>query len=553
MFDYSYENLNRISKTEKGKQFIEKAKKQYQELYEGKPIYALEYSQFKRFYIDGDRSSFQSQYFDRRKRLMLLQILSVSDDSYLEDLENILSAICDEFMWILPAHAFEDGVVAKHDFVDLYSAETAFYLSETVYVLGDKLTADIRNKIRLSVKMKVIDVFENGKSYFEETHSNWAAVCSCGVGLAYLYLFPERFAAVKDRLFSCMEHYLLGISEDGYCEEGMNYWQYGFGFFTIFFDVYTQLTGERPEILTRQKVYNLLKYPTNAHMENGVYLPFADGGASKFASYPEMVYTIKNLFGDAFDLIPMKLNLHHVRALMFRTLYGLDKYGDYEAQGFVKGTVYYQEREVFIHKENNYAFAAKCGTNYEMHNHNDVGSFQIVKNGKRLIADLGAGEYTKGYFRDPKERFGEKVFVCGSMSHSVPIVEGRYQKEWKPYCGKVLSQDEREIVMDLAGAYEENAQGMLVKYRTEEDRVLVRYQNLNGQSVCYRFVSEYEPKITGDGIVVEDMTILSKNGLKATISEKEYKNVQKKVVKAYMIDYEVVATEQEIEFCFLLK
>ena len=28
MFDYSYENLNRISKTEKGKQFIEKAKKQ---------------------------------------------------------------------------------------------------------------------------------------------------------------------------------------------------------------------------------------------------------------------------------------------------------------------------------------------------------------------------------------------------------------------------------------------------------------------------------------------------------------------------------------------
>ena len=553
MFDYSYENLNRISKTEKGKQFIEKAKKQYQELYEGKPIYALEYSQFKRFYIDGDRSSFQAQYFDRRKRLMLLQILSVSDDSYLEDLENILSAICDEFMWILPAHAFEDGVVAKHDFVDLYSAETAFYLSETVYVLGDKLTADIRNKIRLSVKMKVIDVFENGKSYFEETHSNWAAVCSCGVGLAYLYLFPERFAAVKDRLFSCMEHYLLGISEDGYCEEGMNYWQYGFGFFAIFFDVYTQLTGERPEILTSQKVYNLLKYPTNAHMENGVYLPFADGGASKFASYPEMVYTIKNLFGDAFDLIPMKLNLHHVRALMFRTLYGLDKYGDYEAQGAAKGTVYYQEREVFIHKENNYAFAAKCGTNYEMHNHNDVGSFQIVKNGKRLIADLGAGEYTKGYFRDPKERFGETVFVCGSMSHSVPIVEGRYQKEWKPYCGKVLSQDEREIVMDIAGAYEENAQGMLVTYVTEEDRVIVRYRNLNNQSVCYRFVSEYEPKITDDGVVIEEMTILSKNGLKATVSEKEYKNVQKKMVKAYMIDYEAERTEQEIEFCFLFE
>ncbi len=553
MFSYSYDNLKRIVETEQGKAFIATIKKQYDEKYADKPIYALEYSQFKRFYIDGDRSSFQAQYFDRRKRLMLLQVLAVSDDSYLEDLENILSAICDEFMWILPAHAFEDGVVAKHDFVDLYSAETAFYLSETVYVLGDKLSADIRNKIRLSVKMKVIDVFENGRSYFEETHSNWAAVCSCGVGLAYLYLFPERFEAVKDRLFNCMEHYLLGISEDGYCEEGMNYWQYGFGFFVIFFDVYTQLIGERPEILTRQKVYNLLKYPTNAHMADGVYLPFSDGGASKFTSYPEIVYAIKNVFGDAFDLIPMRLDLNHVRALMFRALYGLDKYGDYESKGFVKGTVYYQEREVFIHKENKYAFTVKCGTNYEMHNHNDVGSFQIVRGGKRLIADLGAGEYTKGYFRDPEERFGDKVFVCGSMSHSVPIIEGKYQRWWKPYRGKVLSQSEREIVMDIAGAYDENAQDMLVTYMTKEDRVIVRYRNLNNQSVCYRFVSEYEPKITSEGVVIEEMTILSKNGLKATVSEKEYKNVQKKMVKAYMVDYEAERTEQEIEFCFLFE
>ena len=61
-----------------------------------------------------------------------------------------------------------------------------------------------------------------------------------------------------------------------------------------------------------------------------------------------------------------------------------------------------------------YAFTVKCGTNYEMHNHNDVGVFQIVRNGKRLIADLGAGEYTKGYFRDPEERFGEK-YLCAVL------------------------------------------------------------------------------------------------------------------------------------------
>lgn len=77
---------------------MQRIKEAYETAYAGKPIYALEYSQFKRFYIDGDRDSFQSQYFDRRRRLRLLQALALTDDRYLEDLENILSAICDEFI-----------------------------------------------------------------------------------------------------------------------------------------------------------------------------------------------------------------------------------------------------------------------------------------------------------------------------------------------------------------------------------------------------------------------------------------------------------------------
>jgi hypothetical protein len=285
-------------------------------------------------------------------------------------------------------------------------------------------------------------------------------------------------------------------------------------------------------------------------MDGKVYLPFSDGGSSSFALFAEKVYAFKNLFGDDFDLLPMKVDLNQCRVLMLRALYGMDKFGEYQEQERREGTVYYKERQVFIRKEKNYAFAVKCGTNYEMHNHNDVGAFQIVRKEKRLIADLGAGEYTKGYFRDMEERFGEKVFVCGSMSHSVPILDGKYQRPWKPYRGEVLSQSEREIEMDIAGAYEENARGMLVKYVTEEDGIFVRYRNLNNQPVCYRFVSEYAPKITEEGVVIEDMKILSKNGLTAKVSEKEYKNLSKALVKAYLIDYEVEPTDSEIEFYF---
>lgn len=556
MFAYNYEDLSRIARSEIGQKYIQPIKSEYEREYQGKPIYAFDYSLFKRFYIDGNRGAFQDQYFHRRRRLMLLQALSLVDDSYLEDLENIMSAICDEFIWIIPAHAFENDVVAKYHYIDLFSAETAFYLAETSYVFGDKLSKDIRNKIKISVKMKIVDIFESGTYFFEEIHNNWAAVCSCGVGLAYLYLFPERFPAVKDKIFSCMEHYLLGIGEEGYCEEGISYWEYGFGFFSIFFDVYTQLTGDRPAILSSPAVLNTLKYPANAYMKDGVYLPYADGGRTEFAASPEIIYAVKNLFGDAFDLIPMRLGEAHGKSLIFRALHGREKFGDYQEKERTQGTTYYKHHEVFLCREKKYAFTAKCGNNDEMHNHNDVGVFQIVKNGKRLIVDIGAGEYTKGYFSDLEERYGDEIFVCGSKSHSVPMIDGQLQKYGAAYCGKVITQTEREFEMDIAGAYEENAQGMFVKYVMEEDKVRVRYRNLQNRPVRYRFVSEYMPKITDAGIVIEDMKILSADGLTATLSEKEYRThgkTKKPISKVYLIDFDVDATDREVEFSFVFE
>ena len=85
---------------------------------------------------------------------------------------------------------------------------------------------------------------------------------------------------------------------------------------------------------------------------------------------------------------------------------------------------------------------------------------------------------------------------------------------------------------------------------TEEDRICVQYRNLNKQSVRYRFVSEYLPTVMEKGVQIEDMILISSNGLTATISEKEYVNVQKKLAKAYLIDFDVEATDKDLEFVF---
>ena len=201
MFKYSYENLKRVAETKKGKLFLDEIEKDYLKRYDGKIIPCNNYSLIKLYYKEGNRSKFQAQYFDKRVRLNLLQLLSIKDDKYIEPLEEIISAICDEFTWVLPAHNFDSKTQTfDRTKIDLFSAETAFYLSETVYVLGDKLSNDIKNRVRLCVEDKIVKNFESSVYFWESVTSNWASVCGLGIGLSYLYLFPERYDIVKDRI-----------------------------------------------------------------------------------------------------------------------------------------------------------------------------------------------------------------------------------------------------------------------------------------------------------------------------------------------------------------
>ena len=103
MFSYSYENLKRVAKTEKGIAFLEQVEKDSLSAYDGKVITANNYSLIKLYYKEGNRALFEKEYFDKRKRLSFLQVLALKDERYIDALEEIMSAICDEFTWVLPA------------------------------------------------------------------------------------------------------------------------------------------------------------------------------------------------------------------------------------------------------------------------------------------------------------------------------------------------------------------------------------------------------------------------------------------------------------------
>jgi type I restriction enzyme M protein len=92
-------------------------------------------------------------------------------------------------------------------------------------------------------------------AYWHVGTSNWNAVCTAGVVGAALAAVESRkdravYVAAAER---SMEFFLSGFTDDGYCSEGMGYWNYGFGHFVMLSETLVQATGGKLDLLANKK------------------------------------------------------------------------------------------------------------------------------------------------------------------------------------------------------------------------------------------------------------------------------------------------------------
>ena len=94
-------------------------------------------------------------------------------------------------------------------------------------------------------------------------------------------------------------------------------------------------------------------------------------------------------------------------------------------------------------------FAAKGGNNREHHNHNDVGHFIYAKGGEQILCDVGVGIYDARYF-------GAHRYEClepSSRCHSVPIIDGEYQRFGYEFKARDFKYEESTLSLDISQAY----------------------------------------------------------------------------------------------------
>ncbi|MBE7049931.1 MAG: hypothetical protein E7394_04075 [Ruminococcaceae bacterium] len=531
--------------------YIQNIKNTYDELIKEGPV-TLTYKDFMIFFETGSRKEYETKYFKKREFLgcsLALYIL-YGDDEYLKSISEAVWSICSDISWVLPAHLGGYPVCEYDTHIDLFASETALYLAETKYLLGDKLPERIRELIAHYLDIRIFKPFEERTYWWESLVSNWAAVCGGSVGMAYMYANPEGFEKVYGRIEKVIDNFVSGYGDDGCCQEGVNYWNYGFEFFIFYADLLKRFTEGKKDITKPEKINRMAQCLQKMIMRKDITVSFSDGARrGEFTNVGLYSYLKSNFKGVE---VPSAIGNKGRRtveskpSLILRTLFwsNPEDYADNSCE-FKTGMEYFPDAKWYINKKGKYSFAAKCGHNAEEHNHNDVGSFIIATDDDQILCDIGAMEYTKDNF-DNEKRY--TIFHNSSFGHSVPIIDGSDQKFGKEYHGEVSEVTEKVFSMEIQDAYDTDLEKLVRTFNIKEDRVILKdiFVSEKNHKVKERFITEIEPVTSPGAVRLGNLVIMTDET--ARISSVEIPNHQKVIEKFYAIDFDVDKEDFEIEF-----
>lgn len=497
---------------ERGREYAEKYLAELDSEYEklkNIDIPELTREKFGEFRRSGNRTVYERDYFLRRTMLRDFALkLWLGDTDAKEPLERIIGAVCGEFTWILPAHEGEGDVNTQ---IDLFAAETAHSLSEIITLMGDILSPDVKERAVFETRKRVLEPFicRSGKYGWEDSESNWSAVCGGCIGMTAMYLVPDASEAkrIAKDLAAVFDNYMKSFTEDGACTEGLYYWGYGMTYFTAFLDLYREKIGEEFPV-NREKLTKMASFARKCCISDGITAAFSD------SSEHDKIYSgLSSWLSEHLDAadIPAEYKAGFLGDDCGRWCRAARDiaWTRSASEEIMPNNSVLPEAQWAILRGNEMSAAFKGGSNGEPHNHNDVGSFVVTKRADTVLCDIGTGEYTREYFSDNRYN----VFCCASQGHSVPIIDGQPQSAGAAYCAKEFAAESNAVRADISGAYGIDAlKGLTRKIELLQKRVTVKDVFITDRQlqVTERFITRHSAKITANGAeIVSDGRVIA--------------------------------------------
>ncbi len=421
----------------------------------------------------GNRSRYQDVLGERRSRLSTLVLAECLENRgrFLPAIEATILVTCAEKSWLLPAHDrglrnFRGEVVE----IDLASAATACNLATLAYWLGDRLSGDVRQRIGDELKRRAFQPFESyvktdqPELWWATGTNNWNAVCLAGVtgaALAAIEPVPRRafYAAAAERY---IEYFLKGFTADGYCSEGMGYWNYGFGNYVSLAETLHQATGGRLDWLADPRIAPIAGFGRRMEILPGLFPAFADCSVGAKPDTVLMAFLSRRFGWGLRDVERQGLlaasgpsgSLFELGLYAFPNSASARPAADASTPPPPRD--WFPDAGILICRPaspNGLAAALKGGHNAEHHNHNDVGSFVVAVGSRAPLVDPGGEVYTARTFSG--RRYESKLL--NSFGHPVPRLAGQLQQTGRKAAANVLATDWTDeadtLVLDIRSAY----------------------------------------------------------------------------------------------------
>jgi hypothetical protein len=428
-------------------------------------------SLFLEFSKNGDRERWGKVAYDRRIRIQVFTLAECLENKgrFLAPLEQTVAALCDERTWVLPAHDGElKNFRGETVEIDLGSSGLGVELATASYLLGNRLSDATRKLIRENLERRIFAPYRaavkgtNREFWWMRAGNNWNAVCLnavTGTALATLDSAEERawFIAAAEKLIG---HYLAGgFTPDGYCVEGLDYWNYGFTNFVLLAENVRQATGGKVDLLARPQVVQPALFGLRSEIFGGVYVTIADCDPGVEPSGILMNYLYRRLGSNFARWRDAKLTGTLYEQMTWGFLPpDLPQIHSEEDLGDIPWRSWFPDGGVLICRPGAgakvpFAVAIKGGNNGVNHGHNDVGSFSVVAGKTMIICDPGGEVYTARTFS--AHRYDSNVL--NSFGHAVPVVAGQLQRAGVEARGVVLAQIFTEaadtLTLDFRSAY----------------------------------------------------------------------------------------------------
>ncbi|AHF90672.1 heparinase [Opitutaceae bacterium TAV5] len=441
----------------------------------------LEYSRTGKRGGDYAKNSDQRRY---RLKIFTLAECAVDDGRFVPAITAELEAMLAEKTWVAPAH---DGKLLNYRGelvdVDLMAATNAAMIGTSLALVGDKLPADLVSRTRAELRRRIFDPYlnrlrdpENRRCYWIAVDHNWNAVCHAGVVLAALTALPDLRlrAEIVAGAEKNLPRYVHGFPADGYCLEGLGYWNYGFSHYVALAETLLRQTAGKVNLYADPRVKEIAAFPVDLEMTPGLYPYFGD---SRLDAQP--MWWINRLANPRLGLPPPAADkLDPADPGPFLYSVGLTAFPlppKDSTAAFAKleidpiSTVtmqrgdplrgWFSDAGILVARPGDndparLAVTLKGGRGGANHSHADLGQFVVALHGRAPLLDPGSENYNSKTFTSA--RF--TIPRIGSFGHAVPVVAGQYQLGGKRATTRIVridfTPDVDTYVLDLAGAYD---------------------------------------------------------------------------------------------------